>query len=65
MPLYEFNCKKHGLFECFTLEKYDTRPCPKVIAIGMDKIPIKCGKESEKVEYSVPARRNPEHGVQK
>jgi hypothetical protein len=53
MPLFEFQCPKHGVFECFTLEKYDTRPCPK------------CKEECEKIEFSVPARRNPEKGIQK
>jgi len=54
MPIFEFVCPKgHGKFELITLEKYDTMMCPK------------CGEESEKVEWSVPAKRNPEHGMQK
>ena len=54
MPIFEFTCPKgHGKFELITLEKFDTMMCPK------------CGEESEKVEWSVPAKRNPEHGLQK
>lgn len=53
MPLFEFECKTHGVFEKITIEKYDTLLCPV------------CGEESEKVEFSVPAKRNPEFGIQK
>ena len=53
MPLFEFVCPKHGIFERFTLEKFDTRPCPV------------CREESEKIEFSIPAKRNPECGIQK
>jgi len=53
MPIFEFECPKHGKFELITLPKYDTMMCPQ------------CGEECEKVEFSVPAKRNPELGIQK
>ena len=53
MPIFEFECPVHGKFERITLEKYDTQLCPQ------------CGEECEKVDWSIPARRNPEYGVQK
>ncbi len=53
MALYEFDCPNgHGRFEKIVDFKYDTQPCPK------------CQEESEKVEFSVPAKRNPEKGIQ-
>jgi putative FmdB family regulatory protein len=53
MPIFEFKCPKHGKFEQITLEKYDNLMCPK------------CGELSDKIEFSVPAKRNPECGIQK
>ena len=53
MPIFEYQCPLgHGKFEPICAAKYDTQPCPK------------CQEESEKVEFSVPARRNPEKGLQ-
>jgi len=53
MPIFEFECPEHGKFERIVDFKYDTLPCPK------------CKVESDKVEFSVPAKRNPEKGIQK
>ncbi len=64
MPIFEFKCPVHGKFEVICEEKYDTFPCQyhgepgHLIAWG-------CEIESDKVEWSVPARRNPMHGEQK
>ena len=52
IPIFEYNCEQHGKFERICDAKYDTQPCPK------------CQEESEKVEFSVPAKRNPEKGIQ-
>ncbi len=54
MPMYEFECPVHGKFEVICDEKYDTQPCPE----------LQCVYESPKIEWSVPARRNPQKGVQ-
>ncbi len=53
MPIFEFQCKTHSIFERIISAKYDTQPCPK------------CKEECEKIEFSVPAKRNPEFGIQK
>lgn len=67
MPLYEFQCPIHGKFEIF---------CARHNAIYQALCPVRdnqfeeafgkyCERVSPRVEFSVPARRNPEHGVQK
>lgn len=53
MPIFEFECSKHGKFERIIPAKYDTQLCPE------------CGEECEKIDFSVPAKRNPECGIQK
>ena len=55
MPLYEFVCEKHGKFERVrNLSHKELPPCP---VRG-------CKHEVTSVEYSVPARRPPEAGIQ-
>ena len=53
LPIFEFECPVHGKFERIVDAKYDTQPCPK------------CKEECEKIEFSIPAKRNPELGIQK
>ena len=57
MPLFEFECPEcKERIEEYTSGRIDKRVplCPK------------CGRAMmEEVEYSVPAKRNPEHGIQK
>lgn len=56
MPLREYQCE-----ECVhTFESYNalstpakTRPCPQ------------CGKPAKLITYSKPAKRNPDHGIQR
>ena len=54
MPVYEYDCSKHGRFESVQpmSKSDDTQPCPK------------CKKQTERVD-SIPARRNPEYGIQR
>jgi hypothetical protein len=60
MPMYEFVCPKHGLFEKFM---HSINPllalCEKVIVGGQ------CGENSPRVVAEIPAKRNPEHGIQR
>lgn len=57
MPLFEFECPEcKERIEEYTSGRIDKRVplCPK------------CGQAMmEDVEYSIPAKRNPEHGIQK
>ena len=59
MPIFEFECPKHGKFERIIDAKYDTQPCPRCANDCNDY------QECNKVEFSVPAKRNPEKGIQK
>lgn len=53
MPILEFTCKEHGTIE-------------RVIIGGLKGLPEcpKCKKTMELKEFSVPARRNPDKGIQ-
>lgn len=54
MPLYEFVCPVHGKFESYVaLIGAQAAACPT------------CEAKSDAVEFSVPAKRNPEYGIQK
>lgn len=54
MPLKEFFCKIHGKFERVrNLSHKELPPCP---VRG-------CKQVVESVEFSVPAKRNPEYGI--
>ena len=73
MPIYEFECPKHGRFEVFKLSvpESDKLACPRVLAPGGNlegdgfQFPtILCGEVSQRVEFSLPAKRNPAHGYQ-
>lgn len=58
MPMYEYECPKHGKFESYNPSPNrvaETRPCPDP----------KCGKSAPRVEITRPARRNPAHGIQR
>ncbi len=56
MPLREFICPKCGKFESYVSSTIPppTRPCPNP----------KCKERGKLVEFSVPARRNPDKGIQ-
>jgi len=64
MAIFEFECPVHGKFEVICDSKYDTQSCPFLI-MNRDQLEEYCGIESDKIEWSVPSRRNPEYGVQK
>jgi len=52
MPVYEFYCKDHGTFE-------------RIVPVGTEKFVCpKCKRVIPKVD-SLPARRNPDHGIQR
>lgn len=70
MPIYEFICPKHGKFEklmpsgarvalCEVLLKPSKDPKDGDLSVFSD---IKCGETCERVEFSVPAKRNPRYG---
>lgn len=54
MPIYEYDCQKHGRFESVQhMSQSDKdQPCPK------------CKKNAPRVD-SVPAKRNPYYGIQR
>lgn len=53
MAIREYFCKVCGKWERLEFSKRKEARCPS------------CGRESERVEFSVPARRNPKHGEQR
>ena len=53
------------MFEKICDAKYDTQPCSSLVILGEGQGKEECGVESEKVEFSVPAKRDPEKGIQK
>lgn len=56
MPIYEFHCPEHPdekLERFISGEIKNTAPLCK-----------KCNMQMQQVEYSIPARRNPAHGLQ-
>lgn len=53
MPIFEYLCKKHGKFDAYVPKRYQVFLCPK------------CNEESVIEEFSLTAKRNPEHGIQK
>jgi len=55
MAIREFECAIHGRFERIDI---GLKVLPKAIC------PV-CGEDATYVEFSVPARRNPEHGLQR
>jgi hypothetical protein len=68
MPIYEYRCPVHGKFE--QINPVDTGrttcPSPCDYAGGHSKgKKTKCGLSSKKVDFSVPASRNPDFGIQK
>lgn len=56
MPIFEYNCLQCGK----KVEQY-------VVGAIEARLPLcaECGKQMERVEFSVPAKRNPEKGIQK
>ena len=63
MPIFEFECPMHGKFEVICESKYDTQPCPSWMK-ELSGEEHYCQVESEKIEFSIPAKRNPEKGIQ-
>ena len=55
LAIREFQCLQHGIFE---------RIDPGLKILPRALCPV-CGKEAEFIEFSVPARRDPERGIQK
>ena len=51
MPLYEYECPKHGVFE---------RILPRL----QEAVECACGQLAQLV-WSRPAKRNPDHGIQR
>ena len=65
MPIREFRCPKHGVFEQIFTGQFDQThaKCPLFDVDAMDGIEY-CGIESPLVEFSVPAKRAAYHGEQ-
>jgi hypothetical protein len=61
MPMYEFVCPAHGKFEKF-MHSIDPR-----LALCEKKVQPEgqCGLNSPRADSEVPAKRNPEHGIQR
>lgn len=54
MPIFEFECPQCGLrIERYTVGDID-KPAPLCT----------CGVQTEQIEWSIPAKRNPERGIQ-
>lgn len=56
MPIYEYSCPEHRdkVIERYTSGQVNNKP------------PLcECGKAMEQVEFSVPAKRNPDKGIQR
>jgi hypothetical protein len=52
VPMRELTCPKHGVFEGYVAGSLtNSRPCPT------------CGKSAPMVEFSTPAKRNPDKGI--
>jgi len=60
VPIFEFMCEQHGMFEKVMPRTAKLALCERVLTEE-----IQCGQECPKVEYSVPAKRNPSHGIQR
>jgi hypothetical protein len=63
MAIVEFICPIHGKFERLCAHA-EFAQCP-FFMDGLDEHnePIQCGTLSPKVEWSVPAKRNPRYGI--
>lgn len=59
MPIYEFVCPKHGKFEAIASLNTENLPC--TYEYENDN----CGRSSPRVDWSVPAKRNPDLGIQR
>jgi len=59
MPLYEYICKIHGRFEMIMPLDCQIALCEKPVGDAKD---TKCGETCPRIEWSIPARRNPAHG---
>ena len=61
MAIREFHCPEHGRFEKIVIGgkvHAESHECP--YDLGENRY---CGIESPLVEFSIPAKRNPEHGI--
>jgi putative FmdB family regulatory protein len=74
MPLYEFKCREHGVFEKIVPTDTKRTPCPKCVEGNRQYAETKGMKPScrpftqetaPRVEQEIPARRNPIHGIQR
>ena len=62
VPIYEFVCPKHGKFEKLLVRTdWFGWLCPKIVGHKGDSN-VFCGEKSPRIEFSVPAKRNPRHG---
>jgi len=60
VPIYEFICGMHGKFEKIMPMGTQVALCERSMAT--EKGEFQCGEECKKVEFSVPAKRNPRYG---
>ncbi len=68
MPLYEFTCREHGKFERLMPMGAQVALCEAKVGGEMMDGTLhtwQCGVECPKIEFSVPARRDPEKGIQR
>lgn len=61
MPIFEFVCPKHGKFEAIVSSDTTKLPCP----YRHPHVGGSCYRESKKVDFSIPAKRDPRHGIQR
>ena len=59
MALYEYLCPIHGKFEKIMPMNSQIALCEKPVGDAKD---TKCGETCPRIEWSIPARRNPAHG---